>query len=138
MRILFLAIPAALLLTSNAGAQSTDYPAPDSMVSTVQVKAPSSAYRSWSEDTDFASGHYNMSNGWSLNVEATSIGIDATIDRQRTMHLIAIGPNRFVTRSGNVAMDFDLGGDPDAMSMSYVPRSNLAAVMVIRSTIASR
>lgn len=138
MRTLFLAVSAAFLIAPNAGAQSTDFPAPDSATSTVQVTAPPHAYPFSRDETDFASGHYEMSNGWSMKVEASPIGIDATIDRQRPMHLIAVGPNRYMTRSGNVAMDFNVGGDADAMQMTYVPRSNLATVIVIRNTMASR
>lgn len=137
MRTLFLALPAALLmLASTAGAQSTDYPAQDSAMSTVRVTAPPHAYRTSSEAPDIASGKYEMSNGWRLIVEATPDGIDATIDRERTMHLIAVGPDRYVTPSGNVAMDFNRGGEE--MLMSYVPSSNLAAVIVVRTTLASR
>lgn len=138
MHTLLPAIPAALLLVSNAIAQSTDYPAPEGATSAVQVTVPLHAYHISRHDSDFASGHYDLSNGWSLKVTATSLGIDAAIDREPTMHLIAVGPDRYATRSGYVVMDFNLGGDPDAMQMSYVPRSNLAAVIVVRTPMASR
>lgn len=138
MRTLLLAIPALLMLTPNAGAQSTDYPARESAMSTVRVAAPPQSYRALRDEPDFASGKYQMSNGWFLTVEATPYGIRATIDRERTMRLIAVGPNRYVTPSGNVAMDFNRGEHGDEMLMSYVPGSNLAAVIVVRTTLASR
>lgn len=139
MRYSLLALSSFMFLVApSAGAQSSDYPAPEGVMSTVQVSAPPRAYHFSKDDVDYASGHYEMQNGWSLNVTASSSGIDATIDGQRSMHLIALGPNRYVSRSGNVVMDFDVGGDPNVMQMSYVPRSNLAAVIVVRSTMASR
>lgn len=144
MRTLLLALPAVLALcVPDAGAQSkNDYPLTGAAaVSTVQVTAPPRDFRVTDGDTDAISGAYRMSNGWRLQVDPGGNGIEARIDRQPSMHLIALGPNDYVTRDGNVAMTFNLGKDQDEMLMSYVPGSSLkrvAARVVLRSALAAR
>lgn len=144
MRILLLAMPVVLALcVPNAGAQSKDdYPLTGSdAVSTVRVQAPPPEFRVSDGDTGAIAGAYRMSNGWRLQVESGGNGIEARIDRQRSMHLIALGPSDYVTRDGNVAMTFNLGKDGDEMLMSYVPSSSLRRVterVVLRSGLAAR
>jgi hypothetical protein len=126
------------LLASNASAQAGNYPPGDATpLSTVQVTAPIQGYNIASAETDAVSGAYALSNGWRLKVEPTYDGIVARIDRQRAMHLIALSPDKFVSRDGNVSMEFNRGADRDEMQMSYVdPR--LAQVVVVTSTLAQR
>lgn len=143
MRTLLLSVPVVLALcVPNAGAQSkNDYPLTGAdAVSTVRVQAPPPDFRVSDSDTDVISGAYRMSNGWRLQVESGGNGIEARIDRQRSMHLIALSPNDYVTHDGNVAMTFNLGKDQDEMLMSYVPGSSLQRVaerVVLRSALAA-
>lgn len=140
MRRIFLAIPASLLLVSSyAGAQSRDYPLTDeSSISTVQVTGPRHVHVS--SQREAVRGIYGLSNGWNLNVEPTREGIIAKIDDERPIHLAAMPGNRFRSSDGNVEMHFGLGYTGDDMTMSYVPRSNVAAVITVStdSTLASR
>jgi hypothetical protein len=140
MRTLFMAIPLSLLLAaSHATAQSHDYPLTEaSPVSTVHVTAPVRGVFVTPDQTDQIKGSYAMSNGWRLNVRPASRGIVAKIDDERPMRLIALSADRFVTADGNVAMDFNRGIFGDEMTMSYVPSSRVAEVIVISSTVAAR
>lgn len=142
MKVLYLAIPVALILAApNAGAQSTDYPATDSTtLPTVQVTAPPRTIHVSENEAAQISGAYQMSNGWRLKVTPARGGIVAAIDRERPMRLLAVSADKYVTRDGNVTMEFNRGADRDEMAMSYVPRSNLAAVVVLTTTttVASR
>lgn len=137
MRHSLLAFPVSLLLlASHAGAQTQNYPPPDTApVSTVQVTAP---FQLSDEEAEKISGAYAMSNGWRLQVAQTTRGIEARIDRQRPIRLIAVTPDKFVSRDGNVTMDFNRGPDGDDMQMSYVPDQRLAVRVVIGATLAQR
>jgi hypothetical protein len=137
MRLLTLAVPASLLLVaSHALAQSGNYPTPDSApISTVQVTAP---FLLSDSEAEAVSGKYAMSNGWRLKVEPASSGIVAQIDRQRPVKLIAVTADKFVSRDGNVTMDFNRGEDRDEMVMTYVPDTNLAVRYVFTTTLAAR
>jgi hypothetical protein len=127
MRILLLAFPASLLLlASSAQAQS---------MSTVQVTAP---FQLSDAEAETVSGQYALSNGWRLKVGQASSGIVAQIDRQRPIRLVAITADKFVSRDGNVTMDFNRGQYGDEMLMTYVPDNPLAARYVITATLAAR
>jgi hypothetical protein len=132
------AIP-LFLLAADAVAQSRDYPATGSTsISSVQVTAPSRTARVFQEDLDAVRGVYGMSNGWRLKVSPASGGITAQIDRQPAMRLVAVSPDRFVSRDGNVTMDFNRGANRDDMEMSYVPDSRVAQIIVVKATLAQR
>jgi hypothetical protein len=125
-----------LLLASSAGAQTQaqaqDYPltTPDSM-SRVEVMAPTPSFEFWEYEAEAISGAYAMSNGWRLKVDPTADGIVAQIDKQRPMQLVALSRDRYATRDGNVAMEFNRGASGDDMLMSYVPASRTAQVVVV-------
>ncbi|WP_156116633.1 hypothetical protein [Massilia sp. 9096] len=140
MRTLYLAIPVCLVLAApNAGAQSKDYPATDSTsLLTVQVTAPPQAIHVSEDETMPISGTYAMSNGWRMHVQPARDGIVAKIDKERPMRLLAVSADKYMTRDGNVVMEFNRGRDRDDMMMSYVPTSNLAAVVVMTANVASR
>jgi hypothetical protein len=140
MRYLLLAIPVSLLLvSSHAGAQSKDYPFTSaSDITTVEVTGHQRLYHVTREQTNAVKGKYAMSNGWFLDVQPGSRDIVARIDNERPMHLLAVSSDKFVTPDGNVTMEFNRGQSGDDMLMSYVPSSNLAAVITIGSTMASR
>jgi hypothetical protein len=71
-------------------------------------------------------------------VQPAADGIVARIDKERPMHLAAVSDNNYVTMDGSVAMAFNRGVRGDEMSMSYVPRSNLAALVLLDSNLAGR
>jgi hypothetical protein len=136
MRLSLLAVPATLLLASQAGAQSGNYPSPDTApISTVQVTAP---VRLSPEQVESLRGYYALSNGWHLKVGKASTGIVAQIDQQRPIRLIAVTADKFVSRDGNVTMDFNRGENGDEMLMSYVPDQRLAIRYVVTATLAQR
>lgn len=139
MRPLFLALPVSmLLLASQAGAQSTNYPVTDESISTVQVTAPPKAVHLSDDQTRAVSGTYALSNGWRLHIRPGHNGVYARIDDQKPIRLIATSPDNYVTRDGNVAMEFNRGSEGDEMMMSYVPDPRLAEVIVVTATMASR
>ena len=137
MRLSLLAVPATLLLASNVGAQSSSYPPPDTSASIarVQVTAP---FRLSDDETEAVSGLYAMSNGWRLKVGEAATGIVAQIARQRPIRMIAVSADKFVSRDGNVTMDFNRGENRDEMLMTYVPDQRLAVRYVVTATLAQR
>lgn len=140
MRPLSLLLPASLLvLASSTGAQTSSYPQPDTApISTVQVPAPATAVRIRQDQARQISGSYAMSNGWFLRVSTTSSYINATIDNEKPMRLLAVAPDKFVSGDGNVTMEFNRGDSGDDMVMSYVPDSRLAKVVVTSAPMAQR
>lgn len=144
MRPLSLLLPACLLaLAGAASARTMPYPQVDDTAgtSTVQVRAPAAgatAYVSEYQARQFA-GSYAMSNGWNMKVDTLSGRyISARIDREKPMRLRAVGDGKYVSRDGNVTMQFvddQFGTD---VTMSYVPDQRLAQVVTITSRIAQR
>jgi hypothetical protein len=136
MRSRVLILPASLLLASSAGAQtqaqSQDYPltTPEAM-SRVEVMAETPPFTFRDYEAEAISGGYAMSNGWRMKVELSADGIVAQIDKQRPIRLVALSRDRYATRDGNVAMEFNRGVLGDEMLMSYVPSSRTAQVVVI-------
>lgn len=139
-RPISLLLPASLLtLAAGALAQNLPYPQADaSPVSTVQVTAPFKPVMLFADDADKVAGTYAMSNGWRLQVRPGSRHIDAKIDNQKPMRLLAVTPEKFVSRDGNVTMEFNQGSYGDDMTMSYVPDPRLAQVVVLSSRMAQR
>lgn len=134
--------PALLLAAAGAGAQTAsaqtqDYPltAPES-VSRVEVVAPPQAFEFWEYQAELISGGYKMANGWRLKVDPTADGIVAQIDKQRPIRLVALSPDLYATRDGNVSMQFNRGPLGEDMLMSYVPGPHMAQVVV--STASTR
>ncbi|HEY0489718.1 MAG TPA: hypothetical protein VGD30_09425 [Telluria sp.] len=140
MHTLPLVLSASLLAVgASASAQSLPYPHPDTApVSTVQVPAPVKSVWLRDDQARQVAGTYLMSNGWSLKVRPASRYIDAAIDSEKPMRLLAVSPDRFVSRDGNVTMEFNQGDAGDEMTMSYVPGRNLAQLVVITSRMAQR
>ncbi|UUZ52722.1 hypothetical protein LP419_26315 [Massilia sp. H-1] len=139
MRTLSLLLPASLLLLcSTVSAQSASYPQTDEgPISTVQVSAPIKTVLLRAEQGREIAGSYAMSNGWMLKVRPSSRFIDATIDRQKPMRLLAVSADKFVSNDGSVTMEFNKGDRNDEMTMSYTDPS-IAQVVVISSLIAQR
>jgi len=137
MRHSLLAFPMSLLLmTSYAYSQAQNYPPPEtSPISSVQVTAP---FRLSDEQAEQIGGVYAMANGWRLQVEHTTRGMEARIDNRHPIRLIAITADKFVSRDGNITMDFNRGEDRDGMEMSYVPDQRLAIRYVVTATLAQR
>ncbi len=54
------------------------------------------------------------------------------------MRLVALSPDKYATRDGNVTMEFNRGSSGDDMVMSYVPDRRLAQVIVVKATLAQR
>jgi hypothetical protein len=145
MRRLSIAIPVVVLLllaASNASAQANNYPAIDSKaVSTVQVTAPTPTFHIYEYQAELVSGAYALSNGWRMKVTPSRDGVVAQIDKQTPMRLVALTPDKFVSRDGNVSMTFNRGPDQDQMLMSYVPQSSsglASEAVVVTATLAQR
>ena len=128
-----------LLLASTSFAQTSSTPRHDAVpVSTVQVTAPVKALRIDDNQASALRGSYAMSNGWRLKVRPAARFIDAAIDNQAPMRLQQVDADRFVSRDGNVTMEFNQGTAGDEMTMSYIPDQGLAQVVVISARIAQR
>jgi hypothetical protein len=143
MRPLSLILPASLLLLApGAGAQTEiaqSYPMTgQDSISQVQVTAPIRPYIYWESEAEQIRGGYALSNGWRMKVETASDGIEAQIDRRRPIRLVAVSKDKYVSRDGNVSMEFNRGQDRDQMSMSYVPDTRTAQVITVTATLAQR
>lgn len=142
MRPLSLLLSASLLLLAvPAGAQTTAYPHTDSdAMSTVQVTAlpGKPTFRIWDYQAEAVSGAYALSNGWRLKITPARDGVTAQIDKQPPVRLVALSPDKFVSRDGNIEMEFNRGFDGGDMVMSYVPDSRVAQVIVVTTRLAQR
>lgn len=140
MRPLSLALAASLLLlVADAAAQSSSYPATgSSSISSVQVTAPARPVRVYQEHLDAVRGAYAMSNGWRMKVDTAANGITARIDSRPPIRLVALSPDHYVSRDGNVSMEFNRGDNGEDMVMSYVPDSRVAQIIVVKATLAQR
>lgn len=140
MRPQLLLFPLSLLaLASSASAQNLPYPQADSAsTSTVQVTAPARNVRLTDEQEHYVAGAYALSNGWRLDVRTAPQHIDATIDERRPIRLYALSADKFVSRDGNISMEFNRGPTGDDMVMSYRPNPQLAQVVVLTSRLAQR
>lgn len=139
MRPLSITLSASLLaLAAGAGAQDLPYPHDTASTSTVQVSAPARGTWVRPEQAQLIAGSYDMSNGWHMKVRTAPRYIDATIDQQKPIRLIAVAPYRFVSGDGSVTMSFNEGNWGDEMSMSYMPDRRTAQVVVLSSRVAQR
>lgn len=140
MRISYLLFPISLLpLSVNASAQAVPYPqASDTSIATVQVAAPQKAVLLLREEARQVAGAYEMTNGWNLRVHAGRREIEATIDNEKPMRLLAVSSSKFVSADGNVTMEFNLGPSGDDVRMSYMPGPNLAQIVVGSMPLAQR
>jgi hypothetical protein len=140
MRSTYLILPASLLLlVTGVSAQTQSYPLTEpGAMSSVQVPAPAQEYAFWNDDAEAVSGGYAMSNGWRMKVEPSYNGVIAQIDKQRPIRLIAMSRDRYVSRDGNVSMQFNQGTRGDDVLMSYVPDTRTAQVVVVTATLAQR
>ena len=140
MRPLSLLLPASLIvLACGASARTMPYAHPDDAPgSTVQVKAPAATAYITPAQARQISGSYAMSNGWHLKVNSGSRSIDARIGDDKPMRLRAVSDDKFVSRDGNITMQFNQGESGEDMTMSYVPDARLAQVVVISSRLAQR
>jgi hypothetical protein len=138
MRILPLLLPASLLLLCSTVSAQSSYPQSDEgPISTVQVSAPIKTVLLRAEQGREIAGSYAMSNGWRLKVRPSSRYIDATIDRQKPMRLLAVSADKFISNDGSVTMEFNQGDRNDEMTMSYTdPR--IAKVVVVSALLAQR
>jgi hypothetical protein len=128
-----------VLLASGTGAQTMPYPQVDTApVAAVVVTAAANTVRITDDQARQIAGIYAMSNGWKLKVLPSSRSIDAMIDRQKPIRLLAVSADKFVSGDGRVSMEFNRGNSGKEMMMSYVPDSGLADVVVISSSIAQR
>ena len=134
MRSLSLMFPASLLLlASHAGAQTQNNPSTQPAATPrVQVEAEAPAFTFRDYEAEAISGGYAMSNGWRLKVDPASDGIVAQINKGHPLRLVAVSRDRYVTRDGNVWMDFNRGAGDDMM-MSYVPDPGTGQVVVVTS-----
>lgn len=132
-------IASLLLAAASAAAQNMPYPRANTVpIASVQVSAPARTVQVRAEEAERITGSYKMSNGWRLKVHTSDRHIDATIDKERPIRLVAVGPYQFASRDGNVTMDFNQGKDGDDMRMSYVPDLLLGQRVVLESTLAQR
>lgn len=140
MRFSSFLLPAALLVAgASAYAQTTPYPQPDAAsISTVEVTAPARTVRLRDDEARQVAGTYAMSNGWKMKVQPASRYIDATIDQQKPIRLVALSADKFVSGDGRISMEFNRGDRQDEMLMRYSPGPDLADVVIGSSSVAQR
>lgn len=140
MRFSSFLLPAALLVVgASAYAQTTPYPQPDAAsISTVEVTAPARTVRLRDDEARQVAGTYAMSNGWKMKVQPASRYIDATIDQQKPIRLVALSADKFVSGDGRISMEFNRGDRQDEMLMRYSPGPDLADVVIGSSSVAQR
>lgn len=140
MRHLSLLFPAALLLlAAGTGAQTMPYPQVDvAPVTSVHVNAAARPVWISADQARQIAGIYAMSNGWKLKVLPFSRSIDATIDRQKPIRLLAVSADKFVSGDGSVTMEFNRGALGNEMTMRYLPDPRLADVVELSSSVAQR
>jgi hypothetical protein len=103
----------------------------------VQVTAEAPAFQFRDYQAEAISGGYKMSNGWRMQVASASDGIVAQIGKERPIRLVALSPDLYATRDGNVSMQFNRGPLGEDMLMSYVPAGSSIAQAVVVSTSTS-
>jgi hypothetical protein len=133
-RLALMLYPALLLVAAGAGAQAQQPQTEPESVSTVQVTAEAPPFQFRDYQAEAISGGYKMSNGWKMKVDPSSDGIVAQIDKQRPIQLVALSPDLYASRDGNVTMQFNRGPQGEDMLMSYVPAGSSVAVVVSTST----
>lgn len=139
MRSLFLLSASLLLAAGSTAAQTMPYPPADTApIQSVQVSAAGKGVRIRPAEVERISGGFDMSNGWYLRVFTSARHIDAVIDDQPAIRLVAVAPYRFVSGDGNVTMDFNRGNDGEDMRMTYVPDLRLGQRVVLESRMAQR
>lgn len=139
MRPLSLFPATLLLLATGTGAQTMPYPPLQAApIASVQVTAPPKTVRIRSDEARKIDGAYEMSNGWYLRVRTGARHLDAVIDDQQPIRLVAISRYQFVSGDGNVTMHFNRGDSGDDMVMSYVPDLRLGQRVVLGSQLAQR
>jgi hypothetical protein len=136
-RLSLILYPALLLAAAGAGAQEqtpNQLPTESQPAPTVQVTAEAPAFQFWDYQAELISGAYRMSNGWRMQVASTTDGISAQIGKAHPIRLVALSPDLYATRDGNVTMQFNRGPQGEDMLMSYVPAGSSVAVVVSTST----
>lgn len=135
----FLLSAALLVAGASAYAQTTPYPQQDAAsISTVEVTAPARTVRLRDDEARQVAGTYAMSNGWKMKVQPASRYIDATIDQQKPIRLVALSADKFVSGDGRISMEFNRGDRQDEMLMRYSPGPDLADVVIGSSSVAQR
>lgn len=140
MRISSVLLPATLFfLASTSSAQIAPYPLEDTVpVTAVIVSAAARPYRIMEDEARQIAGKYKMANGWQMKVRAGARTIDTTIDKQKTLRLLATSPYKFASGDGRVTMEFNRGDYGEDMIMTYAPDPRLADMVVISSSVAQR
>lgn len=130
MRLLTLIIPASVVLSAAASAQTLPYPRDSPSVSADSVEAPG---RRWirPEEARQVGGGYDMSNGWTMEVATFPRYIDVRIDDQPPIRLISVKRFEFVSVGGNIRMAFNLGNWGNEMELRYVPEPGTARLVVL-------
>jgi hypothetical protein len=141
-RLSLILYPALLLAAAGAGAQEQKpnvLPTESEPTQTVQVTAEALPFQFRDYQAELISGGYRMSNGWRMQVASASDGITAQIGKAHPIRLVALSPDLYATRDGNVTMQFNRGPEGEDMLMSYVPAgSSIAVVVSTSSTLAQR
>jgi hypothetical protein len=83
-------------------------------------------------------GMYDMSNGWTVEVRPDWRRVFVEINGRKPLEVIPISADKFVSRDGNMALDFNLGNGGDEMVLRYVPDGVAAQAVVATSTLAWR
>jgi hypothetical protein len=139
-RLSLILYPALLLAAAGASAQeqkANQLPSESEAAPKVQVTAEAPPFQFRDYQAELISGGYKMSNGWRMQVASASDGIVAQIGKAHPIRLVALSPDLYATRDGNVTMQFNRGPQGEDMLMSYVPAGSSIAQAVVVSTSTS-
>lgn len=135
MRLLSLIIPASMLLSAAASAQTLPYPRDTPSLSAEAVE-PANLRWIRPDEARQIGGGYDMTNGWSMEVATYPRYIDVRIDDQPPIRLVSVARYKFVSVGGNIRMAFNLGNWGDEMELRYVPAPPAAGLVVLSARTA--
>jgi len=130
MRLLSLIIPASMLWSAAANAQTLPYPRDTPSLSAGAVEPPGLRWIRPDEARQIGGG-YDMSNGWTMEVATFPRYIDVRIDDQPPIRLVSVRRYEFVSVGGSIRMAFNLGSWGNEMELRYVPGPPTAGLVVL-------
>lgn len=136
-----LSLSTLVVLAAGGGACAQALPAAPgepAVLPEIQVLASMPRYPIKLKEASAVRGIYEMSNGWTMEVRPDWRRVFVEINGRRPVEVIALSPDKFVSRDGSMAMEFNLGTGGNEMVLRYVPDALAARAVVATATLARR
>lgn len=105
----------------------------------IQVIAAQPRYPIRLEQARAVRGIYQMSNGWTMEVNPDWRRVYVAINDRAPVEVVPVSPDKFVSVDGRMAMEFNLGINANEVMLRYVPDGASAAQAVtMTATLAQR